>query len=133
MRMRINTHLPDHIEETAKGIVDAVFRVHKSVGPGLLESVYEKCLIYELEKHGYSVKSQLNIPFLYDSKNLDLNLRIDLLVEDSIIIELKAVENLIPLYHAQLISYLKLTNKPLGFLINCNVPRIKDGIQRVIL
>ncbi len=104
--MRIKTNLPERVERIGKIIVNCAYRVHKNVGPGLLESVYEKCLVYELKKAGLKVKTQVDIPFLYDGENMDLKLRIDILVENSIIIELKAVEEIHPVFKAQLISYL---------------------------
>ena len=131
--MRIKTHLPDQIENIGKTIVDCSYRVHKTLGSGLLESVYETCLIYELKKAGLKTFRQVKIPFQYDGQILDLSLCLDVLIQDEIIIELKAVENMIPLYKVQLISYLKLTNKRLGYLINFNVPVFKEGIQRIIV
>ncbi len=130
--MKIKYNLPDYIEQTGRKIVDCSYRVHKNIGPGLLESIYEKCLVYELKKAGLKIRVQVEIPFLYDGKDMDLKLRIDILVEDSIVIELKAVEEMHPVFQAQLISYLKLTGNRLGYLINFNVPLIKDGIKRII-
>jgi len=131
-KMKIKSDLPEHIERIGKKIVDCVYRVHKNIGPGLLESVYEKCLVYELKKTGLKVRTQVEIPFLYDGKDMALKLRIDILVEDFIVIELKAVEEMHPVFQAQLISYLRITNNRLGFLINFNAPLIKDGIKRII-
>ena len=130
--INIKSNLPRHIEKIGKIIVDCAYRVHKNVGPGLLESIYEKCLLYELKKAGLKVKNQIEVPFLYNGEKMDVNLRIDILVEDSIIIELKAVEQMNPVFQAQLISYLRLTENRLGFLINFNVPLIKNGIKRII-
>ena len=132
IKMKMKTNLPEHIERIGKIIVNCAYRVHKNIGPGLLESVYEKCLVYELIKAGLKVKTQIGIPFLYDENDLDLKLRIDISVENSIIVELKAVEEMHPVFQAQLISYLKLTDNHLGFLINFNVPLIKDGIKRIV-
>lgn len=115
----------------AAGIVDSALKVHRELGPGLLESTYEICLEHELTKRGYSVERQKALPVHYDSIIIDVGYRIDLLVNDSIIIELKAVTELAPIHHAQLLTYLKLSQKPLGFLINFNVPLIKNGIRRV--
>lgn len=131
--MRIKSHLPNELENAGKVIVDCAFRVHKALGPGLLESVYETCLMYELVKANLRCIRQVKVPFQYDGQNLDLNLCLDILVNDKIIIELKAVENMISLYKAQLISYLKLTENRLGYLINFNVPVFKEGIQRIIV
>ncbi len=130
--INIKSNLPEHIEQIGKIIVNCVYRVHKNIGPGLLESIYEKCLVYELKNAGLKTKTQVEIPFLYDGKNIDLKLRLDILVEDSVVIELKAVDQMNPVFQAQLISYLKLTKNRLGFLINFNVPLIKNGIKRII-
>ena len=120
-------------ERVAKAIVDAAYTVHKALGPGLLESVYEACFCHELGKRGLSYKRQVVVPIVYDGLTFDEGLRLDVLVEDLIICELKAVETMHPVFKAQILTYLKLTGKRLGFLINFNVPLIKDGIQRVIL
>lgn len=122
----------EKIEEIAKIIVNSAFKVHKELGPGLLEKVYEACLAYEIEKAGLKVRRQVNIPIIYDGKELNENLRLDLLVENLIIVETKAVEIVNPVWQAQIISQLKLTNNELGFLINFNVPLIKNGIKRFI-
>lgn len=107
--------------------------VHRALGPGLIEPVYERCLCYELTQRGLQFKSQVAVPILYRGIQLDAALRLDLLVEDAVIVELKAVESLIPLCEAQLLTYLKLANKRLGLLINFNVTRLKDGIKRFAL
>lgn len=112
-------------------IIDASMKVHTELGPGLLESAYEACLAYELTKRGLKVVSQLALPVKYDGIELDAGYRIDLLVEDRVIVELKAVEKTTPLHEAQLLSYLKLSNKKIGLLINFNVVRLKDGIKRM--
>jgi GxxExxY protein len=125
--------LDREIEGLAKEIVDAAFKVHKELGPGLLESVYEACLTHELRKRGLKVDTQLELPVRYETVRLDIGFRLDLLVENEIIVELKAVEIMIPLFEAQLLTYLKLTGKRLGLLINFNVPLIKNGIKRLIL
>jgi GxxExxY protein len=119
------------IDAIAAGIVDSALKVHRELGPGLLESTYEICLGHELTKRVYSVERQKALPVHYDSIIIDVGYRIDLLVNDSIIIELKAVTELAPIHHAQLLTYLKLSHKPLGFLINFNVPLIKNGIRRI--
>ena len=121
------------IEQLAKEIVDAAFKVHSQLGPGLLESAYESCLIFELQKRGLAVESQVSQPVIYESLKIDAGYRLDLLVENQIIIELKAVEQLLPIHKAQLLTYLKLSQKTLGFLINFNSPLIKDGIKRIVL
>ena len=122
----------ERIEEIAKIIVNSAFKVHKELGPGLLEKVYEVCLAYEIEKSGLDVKRQITVPIIYDGIKLKENLRLDLIVEDLVIIEVKSVEIVNAVWSAQIISHLKLTNTNLGFLINFNVPLIKNGIKRFI-
>jgi GxxExxY protein len=116
----------------AKQVVDAAFTVHSKLGPGLLESVYQACLMHELRKRQLNAKSQVELPVLYDNIRLDAGFRIDILVEQEVIIELKAVESIAPVHKAQLLTYLKLSGHRLGLLINFNVPLIKDGIQRLV-
>lgn len=129
------THLPlsDREEHIARAIVDAAYAVHSNLGPGLLESVYEVCFCHELGKRGLAYRRQVVIPIVYDGITFEEGLRLDVLVEERIICELKAVEVMLPVFTAQLLTYLKLTGKRLGFLINFNVPLIKEGIKRVIL
>jgi len=122
----------EKLNEISKIIVDACYCVHKEMGPGLLESVYELCLIKELCLRDINLRSQVSIPLIYKGHELSKDFRIDILVENEIILELKAVDIIIPVYKAQLISYLKLADKRLGFLINFNTPLIKDGIQRIV-
>src|SRR5882672_6219983 len=124
--------LPPALERVATQIVDAAFKVHSELGPGLLESVYEKCLAYELTKRGLRVQRQVLVPIMYDGVVLDEPLRLDLLVEESVIVEVKAVEKMHPVFHATMLTYLKLSGKRLGFIINFNVRIIKEGIKRVI-
>lgn len=121
----------NQIDRIAKEVVDAAFKVHSSLGPGLLESAYETCLAHELTKRGYRVERQKAQPVIYDGLEIEVGYRLDLLVEDLIIIELKSVEQLSPIHQAQLLTYLKLSSKQLGFLMNFNVPMIKDGIRRI--
>ena len=122
----------EKIELIAKIIVNSAFKVHKELGPGLLEKVYEACLVYEITKAGLEVKRQVEVPIIYDGVTLKEYLRLDIIVENSIIIEVKAVDIINPVWNAQIISHLKLTNNELGFLINFNVPLIKNGIKRFI-
>ena len=117
----------------AKAVVDAAFKVHSTLGPGLLETVYEACLVHELHRRGLRVETQAVLPIEYDGFKLDAALRLDLVVEDQLIVELKAVEALLPIHMAQMMTYLKLSGHRVGLLINFNVPRIKDGIRRIIL
>jgi GxxExxY protein len=120
------------VERVATIVVDAIYTVHRNLGPGLLESVYSICLAYELRKRGLTVERELKLPIIYDDVRLESSLRIDLVVESCIIVEAKSVEQLIPVHEAQLFTYLKLTGHMLGFLVNFNVRLIKDGIKRVI-
>jgi len=117
----------------ATAVVDAAFSVHKALGPGLLENVYEVCFCHELGKRGLRYARQVVVPIVYDDITFDEGLRLDVLVEDLIICELKAVDTMHPVFTAQLLTYLKLAEKRLGFLINFNVSLIKHGIRRLIL
>ena len=125
--------ISERMDEIAQQIVDAAYKVHSTLGAGLLEVIYEICLFHELTKRGLKCLRQVEIPIYYDGILLKDNLKLDLLVEDMIIIEIKAVEKIIPVFNAQLMTYMKLANKRLGFLINFNVPLIKDGLKRVAL
>ena len=125
--------IPTRTEAAATAIVDAAFKVHSVLGPGLLESVYEVCLCHELDKAGIAFKRQVLLPVKYDDVTLDAGLRLDLLVDECVIAELKAVERMNPVFEAQLLTYLKLTGLRLGLLINFNVPLIRDGIKRMAL
>ncbi len=120
-------------EMVATNIVDAAYSVHKALGPGLLEKIYEACFCHELTKRGITYQRQVDIPVEYDGIIFDEGLRLDVIVEDLIICEIKAVDKINPVYEAQLLSYLRLTGKRIGFLINFNVPVIKNGIKRIIL
>jgi GxxExxY protein len=120
------------LESIASDVVDSAFKVHSKLGPGLLESAYEACLEYELVRRGYFVERQKAQAIEYDGVVIDVGYRIDLLVENAVLIELKAVEQLAPIHHAQILTYLKLSQKNIGFLINFNVPLIKNGIRRVV-
>ena len=110
----------------------AIFKVYNTLGPGLLESVYEAALKHELKKEGLTVENQVAIPVIYDSINLDLGFRLDLLVNNKVIVEIKSVELLAPVHHKQLLTYLKLTNKKLGLLVNFNSDNISSGITRIV-
>lgn len=120
-------------EKIAKAIINAAYVVHKELGPGLLEKVYEVCFCHVLKREGFDVKRQLDIPIVFEEIVFDEGLRLDVLVNDLVICELKALDIVNPVWEAQLLSHLKLTGKRLGFLINFNVPLIKDGIKRMIL
>jgi GxxExxY protein len=120
------------IEVTAREIVHAAIKVHKALGPGLLESVYQRCLAYELEKIGLKVACEIPLPVKYENIVIDIGFRLDMLIDDCVVIENKTVEHLLPIHNAQLLTYLKLSNLKLGFLLNWNVPLMKDGIKRMI-
>jgi len=121
-----------HIEEIGRNIVHSAIKVHKALGPGLLESVYQKCLAYELEKTGMMVKCEFPLPAHYERIKIDVGFRADMIVDDAVIIENKAVDKIAPIHEAQLLTYLKLTNLNLGFLLNWNVILMKDGIKRMV-
>jgi GxxExxY protein len=131
--MRVFEPLPPDVERLAKVVVDAAYKVHSSLGPGLLESVYEICLAHELGKRRIPSRRQVKIPVVYDGIRLEAGLRIDLLVDRKLILEIKAVEEMNRIYKAQVLTYLKLTGLRLALLINFNVALIKNGIERVIL
>lgn len=113
-------------------IIECAIKVHRALGPGMLESAYEACLFYELHKAGLKVEKQVTLPIIYDGVKIDAGYRIDLFVKNEVIVELKAVDKLHPVHKAQLLSYLKLSNKKLGLLINFNVKRLMDGLERVV-
>ena len=121
------------INEISGMAVDAAIKVHKALGPGLLGSAYEACLEYELKKRGLRVQRQLELPVVYAGVEIDAGYRIDLLVEDLVVIELKSVEKLEGIHEAQLLTYLELSGKKLGLLINFNVVRLKEGLKRMVL
>ncbi|MBT3300717.1 MAG: GxxExxY protein [Candidatus Marinimicrobia bacterium] len=120
-------------KELTNKIIGAAIEVHKALGPGLLESAYEKCLMKEFELSNISFKSQIELPLEYKGIRVDAGYRIDLIVKEKVIIELKAVESLIPVHEAQLLTYMKLTGIRVGMLMNFNVPVLKDGIKRMVL
>ena len=121
------------IDAVARQVVDAGLKVHKALGPGLLESAYEHCLAYELQSRGLLVARQVPLPIAYEGLQLDAGYRLDLLVEDTIIVEVKSVEALSRLHEAQILTYLKLSNRRLGLLMNFNVPLFKQGVRRLAL
>ena len=120
------------INGVTREIVTAAMRVHSVLGPGLLESAYQACLLYELRKHGLRVADQVGLPVVYDGEKIDLGYRIDLIVEDSVIVEIKCVEAIHPVHQAQLLSYMRLSGKQVGLLINFYVAHLKDGIKRMV-
>ncbi|MBS1785649.1 MAG: GxxExxY protein [Acidobacteria bacterium] len=125
--------LKGRAEAASREVVDAALKIHRRLGPGLLESAYEACLIYECKKRGLSVASQVVVPVEYDGIKLDQAFRLDLLVEGSLVVELKAVEAILPIHEAQILSYMKLTGCHLGLILNFHVPLIKNGIRRFVL
>ena len=120
------------INSITESIISAAIAVHRELGPGLLESAYESCLVYELLQQGLTVERQKALPVTYRGVKIDCGYRIDLLVEDSVIVELKAVERIDPIHEAQLLSYLKLSGYQIGLLINFNVRMLKQGIKRLV-
>jgi GxxExxY protein len=125
--------IPVELDQIGTEVVDAMFKVHSQLGPGLLESVYKICLAYELRKRGLRVQTEVPVPIFYDGVQIDCGFKIDLLVEDCVIIEAKATVDDHPIFKAQILTHMKLTGRRLGFLANFNKKLIKDGIQRVAL
>lgn len=120
------------INKVSGAVVSAAMKVHTDLGPGLLESAYEACLAFQLRGHGHEVRRQVPLPLIYHGVNLDEGYRIDLLVDDVVVVEIKAIEALAPIHEAQVISYLKLSGRKVGLLINFNVVHLKDGIRRFV-
>lgn len=127
------TKISEQEEVIGKAVVNAAFKVHTELGPGLLEKVYEVCLTHELQKAGHSVARQIDISIQYDGITFDEGLRLDILVDNKVVVEIKAVDQVNPVWQAQVLSHLKLTGLRLGYLINFNVPLIKQGIKRIVL
>jgi GxxExxY protein len=121
-----------NLEELGNLIIGAAIRIHRALGPGLLESAYQKCLEYELCKLGLHVDCELVIPVQYEAVRIDVGYRIDMLIEESIIVENKTVERILPIHEAQLLTYLKMKKCSIGYLLNWNVPLLKDGIKRMV-
>ncbi len=133
LQKRVYPLLPPEIERVGRSVLDAAFKVHTALGPGLLESVYETACAYELRKNGLTVATQVELPICYDGQQLESGFRADLVVEKCVIVELKAVEIMNAVFEAQLMTYLRLSGLRLGFLINFNVPHLKDGIKRMVV
>ncbi len=129
--MAFTGSLDDRTEAIAKAVVDSAYKVHTTYGPGLLENVYEECLAIELIRRGHLVERQVSVPIIYEGVKLATPLRLDILVDQAVVVEVKAIEKLIPIHRAQCLTYLKLSGKRLCLLINFNVEFIRDGIQRV--
>ncbi len=123
--------MSNDIEAIATDIVDAAIKVHMAFGPGLLESAYQQCHAYELRKRGRKVQTELMVPIIYDGQKVDAGYRLDMLIDDLVIVENKTVDIVLPIHVAQLITYLKLKECKLGFILNWNVKRMKDGIMRI--
>jgi GxxExxY protein len=130
--MSVHEPLPESLEQLATKVVHMAYSVHTEMGPGLIENIYEACMCHELSLAGIPFQRQLILPVTYKGIRIDAGLRLDVLVAGELILELKSVEKMIPLFDAQVLTYLKLTQKRLGLLINFNVPKIKDGIKRII-
>ena len=124
--------IPREVEEMATLAVDSAFAVHKELGPGLLESAYEACFAHELELRGVRYQRQLPVPLNYKGKLIEVGFRADIVIDQKLLIELKAVEGIIPVHHAQVITYLKILRLPLGLLINFNEVLVKNGIHRIL-
>jgi GxxExxY protein len=122
----------DQQNQLSREILDSCMEVHREMGPGLLESVYQLCLMKELQNRGIKVEKEVSVPLFYKSEKLEKEFRIDFLVENEIILELKTVDDILPVHEAQIISYLKMTGKKLEFLINFNVPLMKEGFYRYV-
>ncbi len=123
----------DELNAAGTRTLEAAFAVHTALGPGLLESAYKACLVYELKKRGLSVRVEVPVPLVYDDQKLaDTGYRIDLLVEDAVVLEIKSLESIAPVHKAQLLSYLRLSHKRLGYLLNFNVSHLREGIVRRI-
>jgi GxxExxY protein len=120
------------IEEVGRQIVDASIKVHRALGPGLLESAYQHCLTYELRKRGFRVECEVQVPVAYEGVQIDAGYRLDMLVEGCVIVENKAVQDILPVHKAQLLTYLKLRDCRLGYLLNWHVPLMKQGIKRMV-
>ena len=122
----------DRLDQITGSIIGAAIEVHKTLGPGLLESAYEACLAYELRQLGHKVEQQKPLPVIYKEVKLDCGYRLDLVLEDAVIVEIKATEQLAPIHDAQLISYLRLADKRVGLLINFHVQLLKTGVKRIV-
>ena len=129
----MNSKERDRIEEIGRVIVDSAIRVHRTLGPGLLESAYQSCLTYELEKREFEVKREVRVPLRYGDLVIENGYRIDMLIDRSVVIENKVIERLLPVHRAQLLTYLEFSGTKLGYLLNWNVTLMKHGIRRFVL
>ena len=133
MQKKFYAAVPQEVEKVGKAVLDAAFKVHTALGPGLLESVYETCTAYELNESGLHAPTQVGLPVTYRGVRMEAGLKPDMIVNDCVIVEFKSVDTMHPIFDAQLITYLKLTRIRLGFLINFNVVHLKDGIKRIVV
>ncbi len=133
MEKKVYAPVPPHVEKVGKAVLDAAFKVHTELGPGLLESVYETCTKFELTGSGLNAPTQVGLPVTYRGIKMEAGLKPDMIVENVVIVEFKSVDTMHPVFDAQLITYLKLTGIRLGFLINFNVVHLKDGIKRIVV
>ncbi len=122
----------NRLNTLSKEVIDSIYQVHRILGPGLLEKAYQKCLCVELSKRGIKNEMEVELPLIYRNIDVDVNYRIDILIEGKIVLELKSVEKILPIHEAQLLTYLKLSRNKLGFLVNFNVKYIKEGIKRMV-
>jgi GxxExxY protein len=130
--MEASSPLSPELEDLARTVVDSGFKVHRTLGPGLLESVYQRCLCIELDRRGITYDTETSVPVIYEGVRLEAGLRLDLIVEKSLIVEIKSTEKLLPIHKSQLLTYLKLSGLRLGLLINFNTPMFSEGVKRVI-
>jgi len=133
MQKKFYAPVPPNVEKVGKAVLDAAYKVHTALGPGLLESVYETCTAFELTQSGFSAPTQVALPVTYRGIKMDAGLKPDMIVNDCVIVEFKSVDTMHPIFDAQLITYLKLTGIRLGFPINFNVVHLKDGIKRIVV
>ena len=132
MQSKASTASASDLNQITHGIIAAAIEVHRHLGPGLLESAYQVCVCYELSRMGLSFTREVHLPLSYKGLQLDCSYRIDLLVEDAVLVELKSIEQILPIHSAQLLTYLRASHKPIGLLINFNVLVLKDGIKRIV-
>jgi GxxExxY protein len=132
MQSKASTASASDLNGVTHGIIAAAIEVHRHLGPGLLESAYQECVCYELSRMGLSFTREVHLPLSYKGLQLDCSYRIDLLVEDAVLVELKSIEQILPIHSAQLLTYLRASHKPIGLLINFNVLVLKDGIKRIV-
>jgi GxxExxY protein len=132
MQSKATTASASDLNGVTHGIIAAAIEVHRHLGPGLLESAYQECVCYELSRMGLAFTREVHLPLSYKGLQLDCSYRIDLLVEDAVLVELKSIEQILPIHSAQLLTYLRASHKPIGLLINFNVLVLKDGIRRVV-